>query len=105
MVLFREPNRKNTAGFPTKIAESITAGVPVITNPTSDIEKYIQNGKNVFILNDYSKENIILFIQNCILKLKEEDLNNMKNNAKETSIYFDWHYYKSTFKQFLDNII
>lgn len=105
MVMFREPNRKNMAGFPTKVAESITAGVPVITNATSDIDKFIHSGKNGFILNDYSKESIISFIQNHILNLKEYDLNNMKNNAKETSVYFDWHYYEPAFKHFFDNII
>ena len=37
---FRERNRVSMAGFPTKFVESITAKTPVITNSTSDLEKY-----------------------------------------------------------------
>ena len=37
------------AGFPTKFAESLANGIPVITNPTSDIESFISHGKNGFL--------------------------------------------------------
>ena len=37
---FRDQTRVSQAGFPTKFVESISAGVPVITNATSDIGKF-----------------------------------------------------------------
>lgn len=105
MVLFREPNRKNMAGFPTKIAESITAGVPILTNPTSDIDKYIKNGVNGYILNSYDNDSIVSCIENSILKLKEEELQCMKKNTIESSKSFEWQSYKTMFRNFLDNLI
>lgn len=50
MVLLRETNRKSMAGFPTKFAESMTVGVPVITNATSDLAKHVINGKTEFLV-------------------------------------------------------
>jgi len=48
--LFRDSNRMTNAGFPSKIAEAISLGVPVITTATSDISSYIINGTNGYIL-------------------------------------------------------
>jgi glycosyltransferase involved in cell wall biosynthesis len=40
-VLLRRPARYAQAGFPTKFCESLANGTPVITNLTSDIDKYL----------------------------------------------------------------
>lgn len=45
MVLLRESNRKSMVEFPTKFAELMTVGVPVITQETSDLTKHVINGK------------------------------------------------------------
>ena len=45
------------AGFPTKFVESISCGVPVIMNDTSDIRQYLSDGKNG-ILIELSSDNI-----------------------------------------------
>ena len=50
-IFLREQNLANNAGFPSKIAESLACGTPVITNPTSSISEYIQNGHNGFLLS------------------------------------------------------
>lgn len=42
-VIVRDDNRVTRAGFPTKFAESITSGTPVIANDNSDIRKYIED--------------------------------------------------------------
>lgn len=57
-LFFREINRVTMAGFPTKFSESITCGVPVITNETSDLSEYLKDGKNGFILStkDFSND-------------------------------------------------
>ncbi|TNE29743.1 MAG: glycosyltransferase [Bacteroidetes bacterium] len=44
-IFFRKSSRLNNAGFPTKFAESISYGVPVITNSTSDLERLILEEK------------------------------------------------------------
>lgn len=45
-VFFREPNRVSNTGFATKYVEAATLGVPVISNPTSDIALYLDDGTN-----------------------------------------------------------
>jgi glycosyltransferase involved in cell wall biosynthesis len=104
MVLFRETTRKSMAGFPTKIAESITSGIPVITNSTSDIDKYIKNGVNGFVLDTYDANSLIFFLQDVILKLGAEKLQEMKESTVKTSEYFDWHSYKESFRYFINNL-
>lgn len=42
-VIIRENTRKNNAGFPTKFAESIECGTPVIANEFSDVCGYIRD--------------------------------------------------------------
>jgi glycosyltransferase involved in cell wall biosynthesis len=43
-VLLREPVRYAHAGFPTKVPESLAAGVPVICNLTSDLGEHVHDG-------------------------------------------------------------
>ncbi|MCC6126717.1 MAG: glycosyltransferase family 4 protein [Pirellulales bacterium] len=45
------PNAKYAqAGFPTKVVESLAAGVPVITNRTSDISEFVEDGREGILL-------------------------------------------------------
>lgn len=50
-VFFRERNLPNMAGFPTKFVESISCGVPVVTNRFSNIEDYLGKGENGVLVN------------------------------------------------------
>lgn len=50
-ILLREKTRGTMAGFPTKVVESMSLGVPVITTDTSDLTKYIQTGVNGYIVD------------------------------------------------------
>jgi len=45
-VFFRKPNRVSNTGFATKFVEAATLGVPVISNPTSDIGLYLRDREN-----------------------------------------------------------
>lgn len=49
-ILLREKNRGTSAGFPTKVVESMSCGTPVITTKTSDLCKYIREGENGFFV-------------------------------------------------------
>lgn len=48
-VFFRPLTRQNEAGFPGKYIEAVMAGVPVITNATSDLASYQRDGVNGFL--------------------------------------------------------
>lgn len=50
--MFLRPSIRTTnAGFPTKFSESISFGVPVITNKLDCLEPYMEDGKNCVVVN------------------------------------------------------
>ena len=105
MVLLREPNRKSMAGFPTKFAESMTAGVPVITNATSDLTKYVINGKTGFLVEGYDYESILFTLRSSLFTIRKEDVKKMKKNCVHSAnLTFDWHHRVTDFDHFLQNL-
>lgn len=60
----REDDRVSRAGFPTKFAEAITCGTPVLTNKTSNLEDYLINGENGFFIESYDNNSISKTINN-----------------------------------------
>lgn len=55
-VLVRPRKRYAEAGFPTKLVESLSAGVPMIVNATSDIPEYVRDGVEGYMVPAYSTE-------------------------------------------------
>jgi glycosyltransferase involved in cell wall biosynthesis len=104
MVLIREPSRKNMAGFPTKFAEAITAGVPVIANTTSDLGKFIVNGKSGFVVEGYSYEDLLITLRNHVIPLSRKSIDNMKQFTAANNILFDYRYYSHKIESFLNNL-
>ena len=104
MVLLREPSRKSMAGFPTKFSESFMSGVPVITNATSDLAKYVITGKTGFIVDGWDCDSLLRTLQEKVLVLKRNEIDYMKSCVIESRKYFDWHYYISDFKAFIQNL-
>lgn len=104
MILLREPSRKNMAGFPTKFAESMTAGVPVIANATSDIAKYIQNGKNGFLVESYDYDSILKTLQDSVLTLSKAHVDEMKRKTRKLNAAFDYRSYRNSVNKFFNNL-
>ena len=50
-IFLRDNNLICTAGFPTKFSESIACGTPVLTNLSSDLGKYLKDGRNGYVLD------------------------------------------------------
>ena len=105
MVLLREPTRKNMAGFPTKVAEAITAGVPVITNNTSDLPRYVHDGQNGFLLGHYDDKSLYDLLLYKVLPLSVEERIRMKKNATDSSKSFNYESYIKEFDSFIKNLI
>lgn len=102
--IIREPTRKNMAGFPTKMAESMGAGCPVIMNSTSDLANFVKDGENAIVLKDYSIESISKGLKR-ILALDVSTLEQMRRNAKligETK--FNYPVFIPVMKEFVDNL-
>lgn len=103
-ILLRKDNRCSNAGFPTKLVESLTSGVPVITNKTSDIARYIIDKENGFLLNDISVTTLLNCFQ-LILSLTPDDSNRMSENARRSSFdNFDFQLYSNPLKNYFQNV-
>lgn len=91
-IIFRPNRRSSHAGFPTKLAESMAAGTPVIANNTGDIGLYLKDGYNGYIC-----ENTVDDIKKClkeILGLGKKQKNEMREHSRLTAeTYFDYHEY------------
>ena len=103
--LFLRPNRKSSnAGFPTKLAESMAVGTPVITNDTGDIGLYVTDHKNGFLLSNLEEEELIKCIKNCIAQTQEEKVR-MRRSARYTAEQsFDYHEYVTKTKKLFEGI-
>lgn len=100
-IFVRENNLTTKAGFPTKFVESISAGLPVLTNLTSNLPDYLSDGKNGFIL-DASSEETLRESLNTILNLSEDEIQMVKRNIDRTT--FDYRNYISLFQSFIENL-
>lgn len=98
-IFFRDSIRSNNAGFPTKLVESISAKIPVITNRISNISEYIVHGKNGFIIDDPTEDNIVNILRE-VAKLNYEQIYEMKKNCDDN--IFDYRNYINTLKTFVD---
>ncbi len=101
-VFVRDVNLSNTAGFPTKFVEAISCGTPVLTNSSSNIEKFFQKGKTGYILDissyDKLKESMLKAIT-----LDQEAIKSMKDHCRNART-FHYSYYTKMFQQFLLNL-
>lgn len=97
-LLIRDNTLKNKAGFPTKFVESMACGTPIIATLTSNLEDYLKDGVNGFIVNEnHSLDDILL----SITKLSHIEIDAMKENCKKNTT-FDYHEYKSVFEQIFE---
>lgn len=82
-ILVRPKNtRYAMAGFPTKVVESLSIGVPVICNYTSDLGEYLSDRENSIEIASESTEDIAKAII-IALNLTSNEWLSMRNNARE----------------------
>ena len=103
--IIRERTRKNMAGFPTKMAESMAAGCPVIVSEFSDIIRYVKDGENGIVLSDCSVDTISDGLRK-ILSFTSDTLIKMKQQAKICGEKrFDYRNYIANFQDFITKLI
>lgn len=79
-ILIRPQLRYANAGFPTKVGESMSCGTPVIANITSDLGKYIIDGKTGIICENETKEACAKAIKRAI-GISPDERKKMRENA------------------------
>lgn len=101
-MIFLRPNRRSSdAGFPTKLAESMAVGTPVITNNTGDIGLYLKTGINGFLIADYSQQEVERILLS-VINLTSSEKKIMRINCRQTATTaFDYRQYKEVFSSFL----
>lgn len=97
-MLIRDRNRKNEAGFPTKLVESMACGTPVIATVFSNILDYLHDGENGFVIN---KSQSLCDILDKIVVMDAADIIRMKRNCIDMKV-LDYHYYKSEIEKLFD---
>lgn len=90
---FRDDDRVTKAGFPTKLAEAISCGTPVMTNGTSDLPQYLKSNRNGILLDGIEAG----LIANTIEK--------MPSYMETDRMLFDYHCYANDVKEFLKELI
>lgn len=83
-IFVRPDTHCNHYGFPSKFVESLSLGVPVATNLTSDIGLYLKDGYNGFVIENSKADSIETVIMK-MLNLTSEDKMAMKMNAIKTA--------------------
>lgn len=96
-IFLREINRVTLAGFPTKLVESLSARIPVITNDNSNIKDYIRSGKNGFIIGVNMVEDL-----KTILSMPREEIQVVKMEIDDNM--FDYRKNTDFFAEFLSRI-
>ena len=89
-ILLRNNNKTSNFGFPSKVAESISLGTPVVTTKTSDLNRYILERQTGYFLNmgdiDATKNKL------CMILSELSNIQRMKNICLESG-YFDYKTY------------
>lgn len=100
--IFIRPNRKSSnAGFPTKLAESMCVGTPVITNDTGDICLYVKDESNGYIARGIKEENINEIFEK-ILNYKDNDI---RTKARQTALdSFDYRVYLKEVEDLINSL-
>jgi len=102
LILMRMDSRYSRAGFPSKVPEAMAAGVPVITNLTSDLGLYIKDGENGFIVDEFKAAAFADVIRK-VVGIKDEDFQYMSGEALRTAAQaFDRHVHIQKMREFLD---
>ena len=100
-VILRTPARFSSAGFPTKFAESMANGVPVIANLTSDIGCYLSDGVDGFVCRDYSAVSCAEVLRKAVGLSSEEILNMKRAACAKALASFDFRNYAEPMEEFL----
>lgn len=102
-VLLRSQQRYAQAGFPTKFAESMSVGTPVICNLTSDLALYITDGVEGLICNDITMEAITVVVKRALSLSLSERTKMRQASRSQAEQSFDYHPYARSLKQLLEN--
>ena len=101
-IFLREDHLANRAGFPTKFAETISAGAIVLTNASSNLKDYMLEGMNSYELDISNKDTLFDTLMKPLSLSKGEI---MKKKTLIDTFLFDYRQYLGKTKAFLMSIM
>lgn len=101
-IFLRDNNLVNTAGFPTKFVESITCNTPVLTNKSSNISDFLEEGELGYFLDASSNDKLDDSLYNALSK-DDKQIKLMKHKCNEFT-KFHYSYYQNVMQIFLKEI-
>lgn len=101
-VFFRHRNRVSNTGFPTKYVEAATLGVPVITNATSDLPRYLHDGVNGIMARSTGEADVLDALRRALI-LSPAERSEMVAACRSRNP-FDFHEWLEPAKLFLSNL-
>ena len=104
MILLRDRTRKNMMGFPTKFAEAVTAGIPVISNDTSDITAYLNDGINGFVVDAPDEDSLYDLIRKIVRQDDPIFLKKLKTNASARKTLLDYRNFTDRMSTFINTL-
>ena len=92
-LIIRPDRRSSHAGFPTKLVEYLSQGLPVIANLTGDIGLYLKDGVNGYVVSGNDRTAVAESLRRAV---NDYDVfyETMRRNALHTAAaHFDYHLY------------
>lgn len=100
-VFIKPERRSSNAQFPTKLAESMSYGTPVICNNTGDIGLYLKDNYNGFICDSNNFDSTL----DRIINLDNESYNKLRVNARNTALEnFNYQNYKQEVENLINSL-
>lgn len=103
-VLQRPHRRYTAAGFPSKVAESLTLGTPVLGNLTSDLSEVLRDGCNAVILADDSAAALEAGAARIIRSVTIGERLDSGRIRSDAAAHFDPRHYSGRIVDFLNQL-
>lgn len=104
MPMIRQDAQYAHAGFPTKVAEALSAGTPVIANITSDLGDVLMDGRTAVVVSRPDLESVVAALERAD-GLGRRERKSMSTHARRVAEeYFDQEAYAVPLRQFIARV-
>jgi len=98
-LFLRSNSRSVKAGFPTKFVESISCGIPVLTNKNSNVTDYLTDGINGWLIDLATKDTLHTTLKRALF-VGREKIFQMKTTCYNSKM-FDYRNYTEHFRKLI----
>lgn len=105
MPLLRRDSMYAWAGFPTKVAESMALGTPVVVNPVGDVAKIVVDGVNGLYCESPDAQCLSAVLRHAA-ELTDSQVAAMRRSARDTAVReFDYRQSSATLRMLMAEVV